>query len=125
MILAIVYVGIGGAIGAICRFLLSSWLNTQEGFPFGTLCANAIGCFALGLLGTYLSSRINPEWKLMISTGFLGALTTFSTFSFETIQFALRDQWKLAALYFFVQLISGAFLTLFGIKLAQQFLSIS
>ena len=125
MILAIVYVGIGGAIGAICRFLLSSWLNTQDGFPFGTLCANAIGCFALGLLGTYLSSRINPEWKLIISTGFLGALTTFSTFSFETIQFALRDQWKLAALYFFVQLISGAILTLFGIKLAQQFLGIS
>ena len=125
MILAIVYVGIGGALGAICRFLLSSWLNPQGGFPFGTLCANAIGCFVLGLLGTYLSDKINPEWKLIVSTGFLGALTTFSTFSFETIQFALRDQWKLAALYFCTQLLSGAILTLLGIKLAQQYLGTS
>ena len=125
MILAVVYVGIGGACGAVCRFLLSSWLNTQEGFPFGTLCANAIGCFVLGFLGTYLSSKINPEWKLIISTGFLGALTTFSTFSFETVQFVLRDQWKLAALYFSTQVLSGAILTLLGIKLAQQYLSVS
>lgn len=122
MIISIIYVGIGGALGAVCRFLISSLLNTQEGFPFGTLCANAIGCFLLGLLGTYLSSKINPEWKLIISTGFLGALTTFSTFSFETLQFALRDQWKMAALYFFVQIISGAILTLIGITLAQKML---
>ena len=125
MIIAVVYVGIGGACGAVCRFLISSWLNTQNGFPFGTLCANAIGCLILGFLGTYLSSRINPEWKLIISTGFLGALTTFSTFSFETIQFVLRDQWKIAALYFFAQIISGALLTLLGIKWAQLFLSAS
>ena len=124
MILAIVSVGIGGACGAICRFFISSWLNTQDGFPFGTLCANAIGCFLLGLLGTYLSNRINPEWKLVISTGFLGALTTFSTFSLETIQFVLRDQWKIAVLYFFAQIISGTVLTILGIKLAQQFLSV-
>ena len=125
MILAIIYVGIGGACGAICRFLLSSWLNSQGDFPFGTLCANAIGCFVLGLLGTYLSNRINPDWKLVISTGFLGALTTFSTFSFETVQFVLRDQWKLAGIYFCTQLVSGAILTFLGIKLAQQFLNVS
>ena len=122
MILAVMYVGIGGALGAICRFLISSWLNPQGGFPLGTLCANAIGCFVLGLLGAYLSGKINPEWKLIVSTGFLGALTTFSTFSFETIQFVLRDQWKLAALYFCTQILSGAILTLLGIKLAQQYL---
>ena len=125
MITAVLYVGIGGAFGAVCRFLLSSWLNTQEGFPLGTLCANAVGCFVLGLVGTYLSNRIDPEWKLIISTGFLGALTTFSTFSFETVQFVLRDQWKLAVLYFFAQIISGSLLTLMGIKLAQQYLGTS
>ena len=125
MIPAVVYVGIGGACGAICRFWISSQLNTQEGFPFGTLCANAIGCLILGLLGTYLSSKAHPEWKLIISTGFLGALTTFSTFSFETVQFALRDQWRLASLYFFAQILSGAILTLIGMKLAQSFLSTS
>tara|TARA_B100000683_G_C12222296_1_gene445532 strand:+ start:268 stop:645 length:378 start_codon:yes stop_codon:yes gene_type:complete len=125
MSLAVVYVGIGGACGAICRFWISSLLNTKDGFPLGTLCANALGCLFLGLVGTYLSSRINPEWKLIISTGFLGALTTFSTFSFETVQFVLRDQWKLAILYFFAQIISGGILTLFGIKVAQYFLSAS
>ncbi|MAA78218.1 MAG: fluoride efflux transporter CrcB [Deltaproteobacteria bacterium] len=125
MITSIIYVGIGGAFGAVCRFLISSSLNKQEGFPFGTLCANAIGCFLLGLLGTYLSSKITPEWKLVISTGFLGALTTFSTFSFETLQFVLRDQWKMAAVYFFVQIISGAILTLIGMTLAQRLLDVS
>lgn len=125
MIPAVVYVGIGGACGAIFRFWISSQLNTQDGFPFGTLCANAIGCLILGLLGTYLSNRVHPEWKLIISTGFLGALTTFSTFSFETVQFVLRDQWKVAALYFFAQILSGGILTLLGVKIAQSFLSTS
>ena len=120
MISSVVYVGIGGALGAICRFTLSSCFNTKDGFPFGTLCANALGCFLLGLLGVYLSERMDPEWKLIVSTGFLGALTTFSTFSFETMQFALRAQWKLAALYFFAQLLSGLTLTPLGIKIAQS-----
>ena len=125
MIQALFCVGFGGAIGAVCRFLISSSLNSQDGFPYGTLCANAIGCFFLGLLGTYLSERVHPEWKLLISTGLLGALTTFSTFSFETVQFAMRSQWKLASFYFFAQILSGAILTVLGVKMAQQFLRTS
>lgn len=120
MIPSVFYVGIGGALGAISRFMLSTWFNTKEGFPFGTLCANALGCFLLGFLGTYLSNRMSPEWKLVVSTGFLGALTTFSTFSFETMQFVLRAQWKLATIYFLAQILSGLTLTLLGITLAQS-----
>lgn len=115
-------IGLGGALGAISRFVISTWFNSKDGFPYGTLCANAIGCFLLGLLGIYLSTKVHAEWRAFISTGFLGALTTFSTFSLETIQFAQRDQWKLAITYFLVQLITGLCLGLLGIKISQHFM---
>ena len=107
MIPIICCVGLGGAFGAISRFFLSIWLNGKDGFPYGTLCANAIGCFLLGFFGMYLSHKAQAEWSAFFSTGFLGALTTFSTFSLETIYFAQRAQWKLAITYFLIQLISG------------------
>jgi CrcB protein len=118
---SIISVGLGGALGAISRFLLSLWFNPKDGFPYGTLFANALGCLLLGFLGIYLASRSTPEWRLFVTTGFLGALTTFSTFSFETLQFGLRAQWKLAIIYLCTQLLSGLLLGLIGIKLAQHY----
>ena len=115
----ILWVGIGGSIGAIMRFGLSNLFNSKEGFPYGTLCANAIGCLLLGFFGVYLNSKVNPIWKPFVTTGCLGALTTFSTFSLETLQFMLRAQWKIAIFYLTLQIFLGLSLSLLGIKIGQ------
>ena len=80
-------VGIGGFFGAISRYLLATWVQklSSSFFPIGTLSVNVIGSFLIGLLYLYFSHTINPTLKAMLITGFLGALTTFSTFSLETL----------------------------------------
>lgn len=79
-------VGIGGFFGAISRYLLATWVQKLSSFfPIGTLSVNVIGSFLIGFLYLYFSHTINPTLKAMLITGFLGALTTFSTFSLETL----------------------------------------
>lgn len=81
-------IGMGGFIGAILRFTLSNWINglTSSPFPFGTLGVNVLGSFMIGFLVLY-SQQINLSiyQKTLLITGLLGALTTFSTFSLETV----------------------------------------
>jgi len=80
-------VGIGGFIGAVSRFLLSSWVQrfTGAAFPFGTLFVNILGSFLIGFLVLYFEHSLAPQQKAFAITGLLGALTTFSTFSLETV----------------------------------------
>ena len=79
-------VGIGGFFGAISRYLIATWVQKLSSFfPIGTLSVNVIGSFLIGFLYLYFSHTINPTLKAMLITGFLGALTTFSTFSLETL----------------------------------------
>ena len=80
-------VGIGGFFGAISRYLIATWIQklSSSFFPIGTLSVNVIGSFLIGFLYLYFSHTINPTLKAMLITGFLGALTTFSTFSLETL----------------------------------------
>lgn len=84
-----VYIFIGGALGALLRYLIS-FLNTDGGFPIGTLIANLTGAFVMGLLTalTIAFFSNHPTLKKAITTGFLGALTTFSTFQLELINFS-------------------------------------
>ncbi|ADG13873.1 CrcB protein [Methanocaldococcus infernus ME] len=80
----LIIIGIGGFFGAILRYLISSYI-TKFNFPLGTLIVNILGSFILGFIMYFsLYSTINPEYRLFIATGFCGALTTFSTFSYET-----------------------------------------
>ncbi len=81
------FIGAGGFVGAILRFLISGWVQRVSGslFPYGTLSVNVIGSFAIGFLAMLFEDVIAPEWKALAVTGFLGALTTFSTFSYETV----------------------------------------
>ena len=75
-----VYIFIGGALGALLRYLIS--LNTDGGFPIGTLIANLTGAFVMGLLTALIIAFFKPsEPKKAITTGFLGALTTFQHFN--------------------------------------------
>jgi len=89
--LPILAIGIGGFFGAISRFLVSRWMFLMLGpsFPYGTLTVNAIGSFLLGFLSLYFSKNfaIGELPVIGILVGFLGAFTTFSTFSYESILF--------------------------------------
>ena len=80
-------VGAGGFFGAVSRFALSGWVQriTGSSFPYGTLTVNMLGSFLIGFLLLYFEQSVAPQQKALIMTGFLGALTTFSTFSLETV----------------------------------------
>jgi len=83
----LISVGMGGAIGALMRFLGSFYINKLLGasFPYGTLGVNIIGSFIIGFLALYFEQSISPNAKALLVTGMLGALTTFSTFSLESV----------------------------------------
>ncbi len=82
----VIALGVGGFIGSNLRYWISFYINNmhQTSFPWGTWVVNIIGCFVIGLLMGY-GERLNPHIHLMLTTGLLGALTTFSTFSLETL----------------------------------------
>lgn len=93
MFMSFVAVGTGAACGAWMRWGLQAWLNSRvPHFPLGTLAANLIGGYLVGLAVAYFAARhdLPPEWRLFVITGFLGGLTTFSTFSSEVTQLLLR-----------------------------------
>lgn len=79
----------GGGIGAVTRYFLSSSVQKMlpPDFPYGTLIVNILGCLVIGLLMTVFEDRfiVQPALRLLLTVGFLGGLTTYSTFSFETI----------------------------------------
>ena len=88
---------LGASLGALSRWWLGLWLRTGAGLPWGTLAANLIGGYLIGVCIALFQSmpQLDPVWKLAIVTGFLGALTTFSSYSAEVI--GLLQQQRLAA----------------------------
>ena len=110
----ILAVGIGGAIGASLRFFLSQIIVYDTGFPLTTFIANCIGCFALSYLlcGKLLSYY--PKLKLTLTTGLLGAFTTFSTFSSETISLISDQLYGIAFVYVLLSALGGLFLSFVG-----------
>ena len=85
----LIFIALGGASGAVARYVLANWVHTLwEGkLPLGTLLVNMIGSFAIGIIYVLVVERqlIHPDWRGVLMVGFLGAFTTFSTFSLETI----------------------------------------
>ena len=90
MLKSIVFVGIGGAVGSVMRYLLgvlgAHYLKGT--FPIATFITNFLGCLIIGLLIGYFgkSNEINPQFRLLLITGFCGGFTTFSTFAAENVQ---------------------------------------
>jgi fluoride exporter len=117
MFLQFAAVGIGAAVGGWLRFGLSLWLNPRAPtFPLGTLAANLIGGYLVGFFVAMFVARVDlaPEWRLLIITGFLGGLTTFSTFSAEVSEHVMRGEYGTAVLLASVHLVGSLVLTLAG-----------
>lgn len=98
-------VAAGGALGAVARFLLGEWVTslTGEHFPWGIFTVNALGSLLIGILFVILVEQ-NPNagiWRSLLMVGFLGAFTTFSTFSLQTLALLETGRWLMAASYAF------------------------
>ena len=96
----VLLIAVAGGLGAVGRYgascFISNWLGDK--FAYGTLAVNVIGCFLLGLLMhvSLSTDMLSEELRMALAIGFLGALTTFSTFSYETFKFIEDGQWALA-----------------------------
>ena len=97
----ILQIAAAGARGAVARYGLSGWVQEKVGlFPSGTLLVNILGSFLLGFAFRYLESTVLPaEWRQAVTIGFLGAFTTFSTFSYEAVALAQDGDWSRAGAY--------------------------
>lgn len=102
MFYSLIAIATGATLGAWGRWALGLWLNPLSGpVPLGTLAANLVGGYAIGLVLAWLDAHpsLPPQWRLFVVTGLLGGLTTFSAFSAETVQLIVRQQygWALVA----------------------------
>jgi CrcB protein len=122
------YVAAGGAVGSVCRYLLGAWLQGRAGvaFPVGTLVVNVSGSLVLGFLLRYAlaSPGITPEVRALLTTGFCGGYTTFSTFSYETAALLEEGDVKRASLYVALSVVLSIAGTFAGFTLAREALAL-
>ena len=105
-----IWVALGGAVGALGRWGLSSAVHGAVGvaLPWGTLVVNVLGCFGLGVVAVWADAATNGEWiRSGLAIGFLGAFTTFSTFSLEVVRLAQDGHEGRAAAYVAGSLVLG------------------
>ena len=104
-------IGLGGFLGAVARYAVSVWIGQRWGrvFPFGTFFINVSGSFLIALVMSLSTERlmINPQWRLFLAVGFLGAYTTFSTFEFETGNLLRDGEWMIAGLNVVLSVVAG------------------
>jgi CrcB protein len=116
-------VGSGGFLGANARYFLGLWVAATWGasFPWGTLLINLVGSFVLGFYLALVTERFSgrPTTRLFATTGFLGAFTTFSTFSYETIQLLARGATMAALAYVAGSLLLGLAAAVVGLLCAH------
>jgi len=116
---AVLAICVGACIGALARWQLSLWLNTQEAYLlWGTLAANLIGGYLVGCCVAFFQAQpqLDPAWRLLLVTGFLGALTTFSSFSAEVIAMLSAGRMGVAMATAGLHLLGSLLMTLAGLK---------
>lgn len=116
---AFIAVGLGAAMGAWLRWGAGLWLNpVLPQLPLGTLTVNLIGGYLIGLAVAFFMQHplLSPEWRLLIITGFLGGLTTFSTFSAETVALLLRGQYAWSVAIIAAHLSGSLLMTVLGLQ---------
>ena len=109
---------LGGGVGALLRYASSQWINSifKTQFSFGTIFVNCIGAFLIGFLINFFDVySLNPKWKLMVITGFLGGYTTFSAYSLETVQYFVNGNIKYAVVNILANNVLCILLALLGL----------
>ena len=122
MLFAIVAISVGAALGALARWGLTLWLGVGA-MPWGTLAANLIGGYLIGLVVASLAlvPDISPVWRLALVTGFLGGLTTFSSFSMEVVTMLMEGQVGTALITSCAHLCGSLALTWLGVRTVRAF----
>jgi fluoride exporter len=121
--IGLLVIGVGAALGAWLRWVLGLWLNPLVAHvPMGTLAANLIGGYLVGAAVTvfHLNVELSPEIRLFIITGFLGGLTTFSSFSAEVVALVQRAEWGWAIGSIGLHVGGSLLMTLLGIWTIQR-----
>ena len=122
--LAVAAICVGASLGALARWGLGLWLNPVALLPMGTLAANLVGGYLVGICVAVFAAlpQLDPVWRLALVTGFLGALTTFSSFSAEVVAMLIQQRYALALATAALHLLGSLLLTVAGIKTATFFM---
>jgi fluoride exporter len=125
VLLHITAICLGASMGALARWALGLWLSTGGALPWGTLAANLIGGYLVGICVAVFQShpQIDPVWRLALVTGFLGALTTFSTFSAESVALLQQGRFATALAHSGLHLLGSLLATWLGIRSATLFIA--
>jgi CrcB protein len=124
--LQVIAICVGASFGALVRWGLGLWLNTSAAWmPWGTLAANLIGGYLVGVCVAVFNNlpELDPVWRLALVTGFLGALTTFSSFSAEVVGMLQLQRYALAAGTAALHLFGSLILTILGLKTTMFFIA--
>ena len=116
---------LGASLGALARWRLGLWLSPGHALAWGTLAANLLGAYLIGLcVGVFQAlPQLDPVWRVALVTGFLGALTTFSSFSIEVIEQLQLQRYALALGTTGLHLVGSLLLTLLGLQTAALVLA--
>lgn len=121
----VIAICLGASAGALARWGLGLWLSPGGVIPWGTLAANLMGGYLIGICVAVFQAmpQLDPVWRLALVTGFLGALTTFSSFSAEVVSMLMQQRYALALGTAGLHLAGSLLLTVAGIWSVQQVLS--
>lgn len=123
MSIDVLWVGVGGAVGAITRYMFGLWIAERLGtsFPWGTMVINITGSLLIGLILTVLTDKVvaDPAWRLLLVVGFLGGYTTFSSYTFEVLALANAGEWIFALAYVLGSNVIGLLAVVLGAMVAH------
>ncbi len=123
MAMNLVIIALGGALGAVSRFLMGNAVSKAVGsaLPYGTFVINLVGCFAMGLLMTIIVDRelLPAAWRLFLCVGFLGGFTTFSSFGYEALMLLTEGRLLAALTYVSGSIVLGLAAAAAGVLCAR------
>jgi fluoride exporter len=102
-------IALGSALGGVSRYAMTTIINDRANlaFPLGTLTVNIVGCLLIGIFVQALATRTSPMTQVLLTTGFCGGFTTFSTFSFETVELLRTGLWQRGVGYILLSVAGG------------------